>query len=42
MMQPPPPPAENRAVYEIMLKNGGRGGQATEDNTAHALCMPAK
>ena len=30
---------ENRAVYEINVEKYGRAGQATDDNTAHALCM---
>jgi hypothetical protein len=30
---------ENRAVYEIMWKKHCRARQATDDNTAQALCM---
>ena len=30
---------ENRAVFEINVEKYGTVGQATEDNTAHALCM---
>jgi hypothetical protein len=30
---------ENRAVYETMLKNICRDGQATGDNMAHARCL---
>jgi len=32
---------KNSAVYEICGKKG-RAGQATDDNTEHALCMLAK
>jgi hypothetical protein len=31
---------ENRAVYEITWKKHDTAGQATEDNMAHAHCMP--
>jgi len=31
---------ENRTVYEIMWKNVVERGQATDDNMAHAHCMP--
>jgi hypothetical protein len=30
---------ENLAVFEINVEKYGTVGQATEDNTAHALCM---
>ena len=33
---------ENHAVYEIMWKNIVERGQATDDNMAHAHCMPDK
>jgi hypothetical protein len=36
----PSPPPEKRAVYGIMWKNRYcRAGQATDENTAHALCL---
>jgi hypothetical protein len=31
---------DNRAVYEITWKKNGTARQATDDNTAHAFCMP--
>jgi hypothetical protein len=31
--------SENRAVYEIMKKKYGGAREATDDSTAHALCM---
>jgi hypothetical protein len=33
---------ENRTVYEIMLggKKYGTAGHTTDDNTAHAHCLP--
>jgi len=34
----PPPPPQNRAVYEIMWENIVRAGQATDDNMTHAHC----
>jgi hypothetical protein len=33
-----PPTPENCAVYDKIEKYG-RAGQASDDNTAHALCM---
>jgi hypothetical protein len=30
---------ENRAIYEIMWKNCYKGGQATDKNMAHTLCL---
>ena len=31
--------SENRTVNEVMSKKYGTNGQATDDNTAHALCI---
>ena len=31
--------SENRAVWDNVEKYGGATPQATDDNTAHALCM---
>jgi hypothetical protein len=28
----------NRAMYEIIWKNNGRAGQATDKNMAHGIC----
>jgi hypothetical protein len=30
---------ENDVLYDKMLKKGGRAGQATDKNNAHAHCM---
>ena len=38
MCKTPPPPPENRAVYDNVEKYG-RAGQATDDNMAPARCM---
>ena len=31
---------ENRAVYEINVETYSTAGEVTDDNMAHALCMP--
>jgi hypothetical protein len=31
---------ENRPVYEVIVEKCCRDGQATDDNMAHAHCMP--
>jgi len=34
---PPPPPPESRAVYEIIWKNCGKAGQATDGNITRRM-----